>query len=116
MPTMSADTSGSSVKSRMPSKRPVPACALQRRVDLVLRRVALLRLHAEVDERDVGHRDAHRDAVQLAASAGITSPIAFAAPVDVGIIDTAAARARRRSLCGSVEDHLVVRVGVRSSS
>ena len=33
-------------------------------------------------------------------SSGRTSPIAFAAPVDVGIRFTAAARARRRSLCG----------------
>ena len=31
---------------------------------------------------------------------GRTSPTAFAAPVVVGIIDSAPARARRRSLCG----------------
>ena len=31
---------------------------------------------------------------------GITSPTAVAAPVVVGMIDSAAARARRRSLCG----------------
>ena len=34
----------------------------------------------------------------LPSSSGITMPIAFAAPVEVGIIDTAAALARRRSL------------------
>ena len=34
------------------------------------------------------------------SSSGSTSPIALAAPVLVGIIDSAAARARRRSLCG----------------
>ena len=33
-------------------------------------------------------------------SSGITSPIAFAAPVEVGMRLIAAARARRRSLCG----------------
>jgi hypothetical protein len=33
--------------------------------------------------------------------AGITSPIARAAPVEVGMIETAAERARRRSLCGA---------------
>src|ERR1700678_2012926 len=36
----------------------------------------------------------------LPCSAGITSPIAFAAPVEAGIRLIAAARARRRSLCG----------------
>src|SRR5215472_2664693 len=36
----------------------------------------------------------------LPPSSGITSFKAFAAPVEVGIIDSAAARARRRSLCG----------------
>src|SRR5260221_13955329 len=35
----------------------------------------------------------------LPLSAGRTSPTALAAPVEVGIIDSAAARARRRSLC-----------------
>ena len=34
----------------------------------------------------------------LPSSSGITMPIAFAAPVEVGIIETAAARARRKSL------------------
>ena len=38
--------------------------------------------------------------VSLPAIAGRTSLSALAAPVDVGIIDSAAARARRRSLCG----------------
>jgi hypothetical protein len=33
-------------------------------------------------------------------SSGSTSDVAFAAPVVVGMIDSAAARARRRSLCG----------------
>jgi hypothetical protein len=33
-------------------------------------------------------------------TSGITSDVALAAPVVVGIIETAAARARRRSLCG----------------
>ena len=36
----------------------------------------------------------------LPLRSGITSPIARAAPVDVGIRLIAAARARRRSLCG----------------
>src|SRR5207249_8254902 len=36
----------------------------------------------------------------LPFSSGMTRCSAFAAPVDVGIIETAAARARRKSLCG----------------
>ena len=36
----------------------------------------------------------------LPLSSGSTSPTAVAAPVVVGIIESAAARARRRSLCG----------------
>ncbi len=36
----------------------------------------------------------------LPLSSGITSAVALAAPVVVGMMETAAARARRRSLCG----------------
>ena len=36
----------------------------------------------------------------LPFSCGSTRPVAFAAPVEVGMMFTAAARARRRSLCG----------------
>ena len=48
----------------------------------------------------------------LPFSAGSTSSSALAAPVVVGIIDSAAARARRRSLCGRSRMTLVVRVRV----
>jgi membrane glycosyltransferase len=48
----------------------------------------------------VGHRHAHRDAVELALELGITRLVALAAPVVVGMMLVAAARARRRSLCG----------------
>ncbi len=41
-----------------------------------------------------------------------TRLVARAAPVDDGTMLTAAARARRRSLCGQVEQVLVVGVGV----
>jgi hypothetical protein len=41
----------------------------------------------------------------LPAIAGITWPTARAAPVEVGIMLTAAARARRRSLCGPSGRH-----------
>jgi len=36
----------------------------------------------------------------LPFSSGMTSKIAFAAPVDAGIMESAAARARRKSSCG----------------
>ncbi len=38
--------------------------------------------------------------LSLPLSSGMTSPMALAAPVVVGIMETAAARARRRSSCG----------------
>ena len=68
-------------------------------VDLVDARRPL-GLDGQVDDRARRQRDAHGVAVSLPASSGITSPSAFAAPVDVGIRFSAAARARRRSLCG----------------
>src|ERR1700733_12835334 len=46
----------------------------------------------------IGTRNAYPSSLPL--SCGITSPIAFAAPVEVGTMFSAAARARRRSLCG----------------
>ena len=48
----------------------------------------------------------------LPLSSGSTTPIARAAPVEVGMRLIAAARARRRSLCGRSSDLLVVRVRV----
>ena len=48
----------------------------------------------------------------LPSSSGITRPIALAAPVEVGIRFTAAARARRRSLCGASCRRWSERVGV----
>jgi hypothetical protein len=48
----------------------------------------------------------------LPLSSGSTSPTARAAPVVVGIMDIAAARARRGSSVDLVEDLLVVGVGV----
>src|SRR5204863_6940082 len=50
------------------------------------------------DTFGVGTRIAKPSSLPL--SSGSTSPTATAAPVVVGIIDNAAARARRRSLCG----------------
>ncbi len=60
----------------------------------------LLGDEGQIDDGDVGCGDADGKAVQLARTLGMTSLRALAAPVEVGIIDKAAARARRRSLCG----------------
>ena len=49
----------------------------------------------------------------MPSSSGKISPIAVAEPVEVGISDTPAARARRRSLCGA---STIVWVFVRSCS
>lgn len=66
-------------------------------VDLFDRGV-LLGDELEVDDRDVRGRNADRGAVQLALQVRQNEADA-AAPVEVGIMDRAAARARYRSLC-----------------
>ena len=97
--TMSLDTIGSSLYWRMPSKRPVSACSAK----------AALTSSALVS-RDTSHTRSTTEPVitgartaipfSLPSSSGITTPIALAAPVEVGTRFAAAARARRRSLCG----------------
>ena len=60
-----------------------------------------LKLDRQVDHGAVGRGNARGEAVELALPArGGPSDTARAAPVVVGIMDMAAARARRRSLCG----------------
>ena len=55
-------------------------------------------VRSTIEPSGVGTRTANPSS--LPSNSGITNPIALAAPVLVGIIDIAAARARRRSLCG----------------
>ena len=73
--------------------------AAERLVDLLLRRLAR-EPDDEVGYRPVGTGARTEMPSTLPFSSGMTSPIAFAAPVEVGIRLIAAARARRRSLCG----------------
>ena len=81
-----------------PCSAPV-ARRLEGGVDLVLRDGALhVTTRSVSDTSGVGTRIAMPSIFPF--TSGITSDVAFAAPVVVGIIDTAAARARRRSLCG----------------
>ena len=53
-----------------------------------------------IDERNIRRGNADTDAVEFSFNSGSTSDTAFAAPVEVGIMFKAAARARRRSLWG----------------
>ena len=98
LPLRSIDTSGSSVYSRMPFKAP-SASALKAafttsgdasRSSSTVKSIS--------DTSGVGTRTAMPCILPL--SCGITRCNACAAPVLVGIMDTAAARARRKSLWG----------------
>src|SRR5262249_31782485 len=97
-PLKSRDTSGSSLTARMPLSGPAAAA---RNASLTSWAVALRSSRAVRSTSEtlgVGTRIAMPSS--LPAIAGSTSLSALAAPVVVGIIDSAAARARRRSLWG----------------
>jgi hypothetical protein len=97
---MSVDTIGSSLYLRMPSSAPVSALAPN----------ASLTSSLEVG-RDTSQTRSTTEPVitgartamplSLPSSSGSTRPTALAAPVEVGTRFTAAARARRGSLCGA---------------
>src|ERR671914_379141 len=96
---MSVETSGSSLYWRMPSSGPEPAAARKASFPsstLVSRETRTTR--STTDPVGTGARMATPSTFPF--SSGRTSPIARAAPVDVGIRLIAAARARRRSSCG----------------
>jgi len=84
----------------------------ERGVHLVDRR-ALLDFGGQVDDRHVGVGTRSETPSNLPFTSGSTRPVAFAAPVVVGMMLRAAARARRRSLLWQIEDLLVVRVTVQ---
>jgi len=97
--TMSLETIGSSLYRRIPSS--APASAFSAKAALT---------SSTLVGRDTSHTRSTTEPVitgartaipfSLPSSSGTTRPIAFAAPVDVGTRFAAAARARRRSLCG----------------
>ena len=98
LPLKSADTSSSSVASRMPRS---PPAAASRKASLTVCGVAGFSSSATRSTTEtlaVGTRMAMPSSLPL--SFGSTRPTAVAAPVVVGIMLTAPARARRRSLCG----------------
>jgi hypothetical protein len=84
----------------MPSKAPVLACALNASLisSLVVSRPEMI-VSSMTEPVGTGARTA--EPLSLPLSSGMTSPIALAAPVEAGTRLTAAARARRRSLCGA---------------
>ena len=96
---MSEETIGSSVYSRKPSSGPSPAAA---RSAALTSSTDVSRSASTVRSTTLPVGTGARTAMPLSLpfSSGITSPIAFAAPVEAGIRLIAAARARRRSLCG----------------
>src|SRR5713226_9828092 len=98
LPLKSIDTSSSSEYARMPLSGPEAASLNAALTSLLV--VFLLRIatRSTTETLGVGTRIAKPSSLPLRS--GSTSPIATAAPVAVGIIDTAAARARRRYLCG----------------
>src|SRR6185436_10422494 len=98
LPLKSIETSSSSEYARMPFRAPLAAsfnAALTSSPVVFLSRMAA---RSTTDTFGVGTRMAKPSSLPFRA--GSTSPTADAAPVVVGIIDSAAARARRRSLCG----------------
>jgi len=70
---------------------------LERGVDFFSGDALLLNVDDEVDDGHVRRRHAKRDTLSLPLSCGKTSATALAAPVEVGTMFKAAARARRKS-------------------
>ena len=98
-PLKSLDTNGKSDTPRIPFNSPSAAL---RNAALMLSLVASFSsstTKSVTDTFGVGTRRAKP--FNLPFNSGNTKATAFAAPVVVGIIDIAAARARRKSLCGA---------------
>ena len=93
----SIDTRGSRVTSKIPFKGPAAARSSRALTSSMLVSRAGTKVRSTRLTFWVGTRMATPSSLPL--SSGSTRPTALAAPVDVGIIETEAARARRRSLC-----------------
>mgnify|MGYP003348340775 CR=1 FL=1 len=98
LPLKSIDTSSASETARMPLSGPAAAVRSTALISSPVVFLSTIALRSTTETFGVGTRIAMPSNLPL--SSGITSPTALAAPVVVGIIDIAAARARRRSLCG----------------
>ena len=99
MPTMSLDTIGSSVYTSLPASEPSSAAAANAAFTS-----STVTSRETVTTRSVTEPSGTGTRIAMPSSlpfrCGSTRPVAFAAPVVVGMMFTAAARARRRSLCG----------------
>jgi hypothetical protein len=98
LPRKSIETSGSSQTWRIPFKGPSAAFFIASLMPSAVASLASITERSTTETSEVGTRRAKPSRRPL--SSGSTSPMARAAPVLVGIIETAAARARRRSLWG----------------
>ena len=92
------DTNSSSVYSRMPFIGPSAALLRAAFTPATVAGFSVMTVRSTTLTLGVGTRMAYPSSLPL--SSGITRLKAFAAPVEVGIMDMAAARARLRSLCG----------------
>ena len=97
-PTMSMDTMGSVWYSKMPASGPSAAAFIAALIASTVAGFSSSTVRSTIEPSGVGTRVAKPSSLPL--SSGSTSDTARAAPVVVGIMDMAAARARRRSLCG----------------
>ena len=96
--TMSVDTIGSSVYWRIPFIGPSAACLTTALISSLEAAVFSSTVRSVAEPVGTGTRMAYPSSLPF--KCGRTRAIAFAAPVLVGIMFIAAARARRRSLCG----------------
>ena len=97
-PTMSVETIGSVLYFRMPLSGPSAAALYAALTSSTVTGREAVTVRSVIDPVMTGTRSAYPSS--LPTSSGITSPSAFAAPVEVGMMLAAAARARRRSLWG----------------
>jgi hypothetical protein len=97
-PLKSIETSSSSENCRRPFMAPVEASLSAAFTSCALVFLSTTATRSTTDTFGVGTRIAKPSSLPF--SSGSTSPTALAAPVLVGIMESAAARARRRSLCG----------------
>ena len=96
--TMSLLTIGSSVYLRMPLSAPSAAALTAALTSSTVVSRPASKVRSVAEPVGIGTRIANPSSLPL--SCGRTRPIALAAPVEVGTMLRAAARARRRSLCG----------------
>jgi hypothetical protein len=98
-PTMSVETSGASAYRMMPCIPRPAATATTSLICAAVTSVPSSSVRSLMEPSTTGTRSATPSS--RPARSGSTRPIAFAAPVLVGMMFTPAARARRGSLCGA---------------